>query len=169
MLVEASHDRKKLTKNISSVVEVSSCSNQKAFGQKFGVFRTLFFSFVRIWVFSFIRTKDVEFSHNLSLQILPQFELLSVVTIWVFKHCHNMRFCVLSHFEFLSYVAIWVCFVLSHFEFCNIWVFEFSNVHQLGPLGRVGLVVAMSVYICIYMSPFHVIFLRPLIVPQVTW
>ena len=37
--------------------------------------------------------------------------------------------------------------------------------HQLGPLGRVGLVVAMCVclYLCFFvclMSPFHVIFLR---------
>ena len=44
-------------------------------------------------------------------------------------------------------------------------VFMFSNFHQLGPLGRVGLVVAMCVcfFLCFFvclMSPFHVIFLR---------
>ena len=45
-----------------------------------------------------------------------------------------------------------------------------SSFHQLGPLGWVGLVVAMcvSLFICL-MSPFHVTFSRPHIGPQITW
>ena len=43
-----------------------------------------------------------------------------------------------------------------------------ANNHQLGPLGRVGLVVDMCVCLCVCLSPFHVIFLKPLIGPQIT-
>ena len=35
--------------------------------------------------------------------------------------------------------------------------------HQIGPLGRFGLVVATSVSCWIYISPSHEIFFRPLI------
>ena len=46
------------------------------------------------------------------------------------------------------------------------------DFHRIGPLGRFGLVVAMSVHIlyavsCI-LSPSHAIFVRPLIGPQIT-
>ena len=55
-----------------------------------------------------------------------------------------------------------------------------GNFHQLGPLGRVGLVVAMcvcffpcffiSLFFCFSDVPFSCIFfLRPLIGPQITW
>ena len=81
------------TMNISSVVEVSSSSNQKTFGQKFGFLRTwFFFSFVRILVFSFIRTTVFEFCFNLSFWILPQFVFLSVIIIWILKLCQNLIF-----------------------------------------------------------------------------
>ena len=44
-----------------------------------------------------------------------------------------------------------------------------KDFHQLGPLGRVGQRVDMSVcvFVCL-MSPSHAIFFRPLIGPQVT-
>ena len=43
-----------------------------------------------------------------------------------------------------------------------------KDFYQLTPLGRVGLVVAMSIYLYIYMSPFNVIVFRPPICPQIT-
>ena len=48
---------------------------------------------------------------------------------------------------------------------------DVQNFHQLGPLGRVGLVVDMSVCVCVCLSvcplPMR-FFLRPLIRPQIT-
>ena len=34
----------------------------------------------------------------------------------------------------------------------------FKDFHRIGPLGRFDLVVAMSIYIFIYLSPFRVVY-----------
>ena len=47
--------------------------------------------------------------------------------------------------------------VLYIFSITNIWIHIFVDFHQLGPLGRVGLVVAMSVCLSTCLSPFHVL------------
>ena len=66
--------------------------------------------------------------------------------------------------------------------YTSIWSYETSNIasldyligafHQLGPLGRVGLRVAMSVCLCVCVSVIlcHRVqfFSRPLIGPQIT-
>ena len=43
-------------------------------------------------------------------------------------------------------------------DFCG---FSLSaNFHQLGPLGRIGQRVDMSVCLCVFLTPSHAIFLR---------
>ena len=44
----------------------------------------------------------------------------------------------------------------------------FIHFHRIGPLGRFDHRVAKSVCLRVCMSPFHAIFSRPLIGPQIT-
>ena len=121
------------------------------------------------WVFLKL---SFQFCHHFRFRVLLQFEclvfiairVLSFVARWVFEYCcffldYTFIFFSLSIFQFLSFVKkiinffcdLCFCFrVLMNrfFAFCH-------NFHQLGSLGQVGLVVAMSVH---FMSPFHVTF-----------
>ena len=69
--------------------------------------KTLFWSFVIIWVLS-----PIEFCRKLSF-----------VTICLFEFCHNLSVWVLSQFEFchnLSFGTIWVCKFCQNFSFVTI-------------------------------------------------
>ena len=102
------------------------------------------------WLFSnpcgkVLITVGISLSPDLRVQHMQEFsiEIISVISIF------SQRYCIYVFF---------VCSWLSNFE-------GVTYFHQLGPLVRVGLVVAMCacLSVCLSvcrMSPFHVIFLR---------
>ena len=80
---------------------------------------------------------------------------------------------LLKHFGQSSWPGHIALFVLNHIYCSDLLMTESSGYHgghQLGPLGRVRLVVAKSVCVLFAcMSPSHAIFFRLLIGPVITW
>ena len=109
-------------KKIARLQKAPQNTSHRLSGCQIVLFKRLFVGdkfYIRIWVF--------EFGHNWFFFNFVTISGFEFVTIWVVEFCPNLSCWVLPQFELLSFVKIWVEFVtVWAFEIChngnNVWL-----------------------------------------------